>query len=203
MSKAHGGHQRDYVGAKLGMWLFLFTEFFLFFGPVLLYAVFRFRYPDAFADASLKLDTGVGALNTVILLTRSLCMALAITAMQRGRKGFTLFLLALTVALGSFFLVNKYFEWGAKIAHGVYPGGEALAGNTDGTAIFYGLYFFTTGLHGLHVLAGMAIIIGAALMVNSGRINSTDFVKLENTGLYWHLVDVVWIFLFPVFYLVR
>lgn len=203
MSKAHGSSHRDYTGAKLGMWLFLFTEFFLFFGPVLLYAVFRFRYPHAFAEASLKLDTGVGAFNTVILLTSSLCMALAITAMQRGRKGLTFFLLALTVSLGSFFLVNKYFEWGAKIAHGVYPGGEALAGNADGTAIFYGLYFFTTGLHGLHVIAGMAIIIGAALMVNSGRINSTDFVKLENTGLYWHLVDVVWIFLFPVFYLVR
>lgn len=203
MSKAHATSHRDYLGAKLGMWLFLFTEFFLFFGPVLLYAVFRFRYPQAFIDASLKLDSGVGAFNTVILLTSSLCVALAITAMQRGKKRLTLFLLALTVALGAFFLVNKYFEWGAKIAHGVYPGGEALSGNIDGTAIFYGLYFFTTGLHGLHVVAGMAIITGAALMVNSGRINSADFVKLENAGLYWHLVDVVWIFLFPVFYLVR
>lgn len=200
MREAHG---RDYVGAKMGMWLFLFTEFFLFFGPVLLYAVFRYRYPQAFAGASIALDAGVGALNTVVLLTSSLFMALAITAMQRGKKRLTLLLLALTVGLGAFFLVNKYFEWGGKFAHGLYPGGPALSGNADGTALFYGLYFFTTGLHGLHVLAGMSIIIGAGLLVAEGRISERDFVKLENTGLYWHLVDVVWIFLFPLFYLAR
>lgn len=203
MSKASGGHARDYTGAKMGMWLFLFTEFFLFFGPVLLYAVFRFRYPQVFAEASIALDTGTGALNTMVLLTSSLAMALAITAMQRGKKGLTLVLLGLTLAFGAFFLVNKYFEWGGKFSHGLYPGGEALEGNSDGKAIFYGLYFFTTGLHGLHVIAGMAAIAVAAFFVGRGRINSKDFVKLENTGLYWHLVDVVWIFLFPLFYLAR
>lgn len=194
---------RDYTGSKIGMWLFLFTEFFLFFGPVLLYTIFRLKYPEAFIDASVQLDTGVGALNTVILLTSSLTMALAITAMQRGKRALTLAFLSATVLAGAIFLVNKYFEWGAKIAHGIYPGGEALAGQTSGGAVFYGLYFFTTGLHGLHVLAGMGIIIVAALLVHDGRINSRDYVKLENAGLYWHLVDLVWIYLFPVFYLVR
>lgn len=204
MNTTSGAHaHRDYTGSKIGMWLFLFTEFFLFFGPVLLYTIFRFKYPEAFIEASRALNTGVGALNTVILLSSSLTMALAITAMQRGKKALTLILLSATVAAGAFFLVNKYFEWGAKIAHGVYPGGEALAGQTDGGAIFYGLYFFTTGLHGLHVVAGMGAIIMAALLVHEGRINERDYVKLENTGLYWHLVDVVWIYLFPVFYLVR
>lgn len=203
MSMGQGGHRRDFIGAKMGMWLFLFTEFFLFFGPVILYAVFRYRYPQAFAEASAALATGTGALNTAVLLTSSLTMALAITATQRGKKGLTLAFMGLTLAFGAFFLVNKYFEWGAKFSHGLYPGAEALAGNSDGTAIFYGLYFFTTGLHGLHVIAGMAAIAVAALFVGRGTINSNDFVKLENTGLYWHLVDVVWIFLFPMFYLAR
>jgi cytochrome c oxidase subunit 3 len=203
MNDMEGAHSRDYTGAKIGMWLFLATEFFLFFGPILLYSVFRYRYPEAFIEASRALDTGVGAFNTVLLLTSSLTMALSITAMQRGKKALTLILLGATVCAGAFFLVNKYFEWGAKISHGVYPGGEALAGNTDGGALFYGLYFFATGLHGLHVLAGMVIIVVAALMVHEDRINSKDFVKLENTGLYWHLVDVIWIYLFPIFYLVR
>ncbi|CAG1066601.1 cytochrome c oxidase subunit III [uncultured bacterium] len=194
---------RDYTGSKIGMWLFLFTEFFLFFGPILLYSIFRFRYPQAFIDASLALDTGVGVFNTALLLTSSLTMALSITAMQRGKKGTTLVLMGATVLAGAVFLVNKYFEWGAKISHGVYPGGEALEGVKDGGAVFYGLYFFATGLHGIHVLAGMVIITVAALLVHEGRINSNDFVKLENTGLYWHLVDVIWIYLFPIFYLVR
>jgi cytochrome c oxidase subunit 3 len=204
MNGTTGAHShRDYTGSKTGMWLFLFTEFFLFFGPILLYTIFRFRYPQAFIEASRALDAGVGVFNTVLLLTSSLTMALAITAMQKNKKGLTLILLGATVLAGAVFLVNKYFEWGAKISHGSYPGGEALAGNTDGGAIFYGLYFFATGLHGIHVLAGMCIIIVAALMVHEGRINSKDFVKLENTGLYWHLVDVIWIYLFPIFYLVR
>lgn len=194
---------RDYTGSKIGMWLFLFTEFFLFFGPVLLYSIFRFRYPQAFIEASRSLDAGVGVFNTVLLLTSSLTMALAITAMQRDKKRLTLTLLGATVFAGAFFLVNKYFEWGDKISHGVYPGAEALAAEADGGAVFYGLYFFATGLHAIHVLAGMVIIAVAALMVHKGRINSKDFVKLENSGLYWHLVDVVWIYLFPVFYLVR
>lgn len=194
---------RDYTGSKIGMWLFLFTEFFLFFGPILLYTIFRFRYPEVFIEASRALDVGIGALNTVILLSSSLTMALAITAMQRGKKVLTLVFLAATVLAGAFFLVNKYFEWGAKISHGIYPGGDALAGKTDGSAIFYGLYFFATGLHGLHVLAGMGIIIVAALLVREERIHSKDYVKLENSGLYWHLVDVIWIYLFPIFYLVR
>lgn len=194
---------RDYIGSKIGMWLFLFTEFFLFFGPVLLYSIFRYRYPEAFIEASLSLDVGVGVFNTVLLLTSSLTMALSITALQKGSRGLCLALLAATAAAGGVFLVNKYFEWGAKIAHGIYPGAEALQAATDGKAVFYGLYFFATGLHGLHVLAGMALIMVSALLVYEGRIHSRDFVKLENAGLYWHLVDVVWIYLFPIFYLIR
>lgn len=203
MNGAAPGTHRDYTGSKIGMWLFLFTEFFLFFGPVLLYSVFRYRYPEAFMEASLALDTGMGVVNTVLLLTSSLTMALSITALQRGSRGLCLALLSATAAAGGVFLVNKYFEWGEKISHGLYPGGDALSTAADGKAVFYGLYFFATGLHGLHVLAGMAVIMVAALLVYEGRVHSRDFVKLENAGLYWHLVDVVWIYLFPIFYLIR
>ncbi|HBG47021.1 MAG TPA: cytochrome C oxidase subunit III [Deltaproteobacteria bacterium] len=194
---------RDYTGAKIGMWLFLFTEFFLFFAPVLLYTVFRLKHAAAFADASLKLDLRLGAVNTAILLTSSLTMALSVSAMQKGKYYITLAMLGATFSLGVAFLVNKYFEWVAKIYHGIYPGSEALAQGPPGEPLFYGLYYFLTGLHGIHVAAGLCGVGFAAALVLRGRITGKDYVKLENTGLYWHLVDVIWIYLFPIFYLVR
>lgn len=203
MRQAVSGGHRDYTGAKIGMWLFLFTELFLFFGPVLLYAVFRFKYPHAFIEASRTLNAWLGGFNTVILITSSLFVAAAVTSLQRGRVGLTLVLLWATVGAGGLFLVNKYFEWADKFSHGIYPGSEALSAMQDGGAVFYGLYFFSTGLHALHVVAGMGVLIVAALLVQEGRIHGGDMVKLENAGLYWHLVDVVWIYLFPIFYLAR
>lgn len=196
------GH-RDYTGAKIGMWLFLFTEFFLFFGPFLLYSVFRYRYPAAFATASGALSLTAGAANTVILLTSSLTMALSVSALQKGSKRLSMLLMAATVAAGLVFLVNKYFEWGGKISHGIYPGSSALAGQTGGEQIFWGLYFFMTGLHALHVIAGMSIICVIMAMVLDGRVTGADHIRIENAGLYWHLVDVIWIYLFPLFYLAR
>jgi|SRR3972149_3132604 len=194
---------RDYTGAKIGMWLFLFTEFFLFFAPVLLYTIYRFRYHEAFVASSHELDLATGSINTAILLTSSLTMAVAVSALQRERARLCLWMLGLTFALGAVFLANKYFEWAAKFSHGIYPGSDALAGGPPGQGIFYGLYFFLTGLHGLHVLAGMTLIGVMAVMVHKKRVSAADHVRLENTGLYWHLVDIVWIYLFPIFYLVR
>lgn len=194
---------RDYTGAKIGMWLFLFTEFFLFFGPVLLYTIYRFRYHAAFTTSSHELDLAIGSMNTAILLTSSLTMAVAVSALQRDRARLCLWMLGLTFVLGAVFLVNKYFEWTEKFSHGIYPGSEAISSGLPGTGVFYGLYFFLTGLHGLHVLAGITIIAVVAFMVHRKRVSAGDFVKLENAGLYWHLVDVIWIYLFPIFYLVR
>lgn len=191
----------DYIGSKIGMWLFLFTEAFLFFGPLLLYAVFRYKYPEGFAAASAELNLAAGAVNTVVLLSSSLTMAASITALQRGHRKVSLYFLATTIALGFLFLVNKYFEWSDKFAHGIYPTSPKLLEMPGGESVFFGLYYFATGMHGLHVLIGICVLAVVAFWVYSGKVHRGDFIKLENSGLYWHLVDVVWIYLFPFFYL--
>jgi len=193
---------RDYTGAKLGMWLFLFTEILLFGGLFLVYSVYRSVYAADFHAAAAELSVPIGTVNTVILLTSSLTMALAISAVQRGGKTVSLVLQAATIGLGLLFLVNKYFEWSAKFHHGIYPGSEILLQREHGQILFYGLYYAMTGLHGLHVIAGL-IVIGIMLALTAkGRINAGDHVRLENAGLYWHLVDLIWIYLFPLFYLI-
>lgn len=193
---------KDYAGAKLGMWLFLFTEITLFGGLFLLYSAYLHRYQTAFHQAAATLDTFLGGANTVILITSSLCMALAITALQRGKQARCQLMLVLTVLLGLGFLVNKGFEWSAKFSHGIYPGSEHLRGLPQGQDIFYSLYFTMTGLHGIHVLVGMVLMSVVLLLVARQRVRQDDFIILENSGLYWHLVDLVWIFLFPLFYLI-
>jgi len=195
-------HHRDYIGAKMGMWLFLFTEFILFGGMFLLYAVYRFNYPEDFHAAAKELDTTIGAVNTLVLLTSSLTMALSIVAMQKGKKQLSLVLQVLTILLGAVFLANKYVEWGAKIHHGIYPDSQYLLSKSKGTIIFYGLYFIMTGLHGLHVIIGIGIFLFMMVFTLRGSVNAENIIKLENSGLYWHFVDIVWVYLFPLFYLI-
>jgi cytochrome c oxidase subunit 3 len=106
------------------------------------------------------------------------------------------------VLLGLLFLVNKYVEWSAKMGHGLYPNSPILLERSSGEILFFGLYYAMTGLHGLHVLVGVALLAVMCWLLVRGRIKSTDFILLENSGLYWHLVDIIWIFLFPLFYLI-
>ena len=195
-----GGH-KDYQGAKIGMWLFLFTEFMLFGGLFILYSGSRALNPEAFHHASRELNVPLGVANTVILLTSSLFVAAAVTAIQKGRRKTAMRLVGLTAASGALFLVNKGVEWGAKFHHGIYPNGPALAQREPGQALFFGLYFIMTGLHGLHVLAGTVLLVVMAVLIKRERVRRDDYVLLENSGLYWHLVDVIWIFLLPLFYL--
>jgi len=242
------GH-KDHIGARIGMWLFLFTEVLLFGGLFLLYSVYRSNFPEDFHYCAGNLDTLMGTVNTVILLTSSLTMVLAVANLERkNRKYASIFLLA-TMLFGLLFLVNKYIEWSAKIEHGLFPNSEILQQHTMGENVFYSLYYLMTGLHGLHIVIG--IIILAVMFyqvarkprrkirlssVNAKDINLTDqsgetlwthresepvqtiemalvynrhedvadrqLIKVENSGLYWHLVDVIWIFLFPLFYLI-
>lgn len=196
-------HKNDYAGSKLGMWMFLFTELLLFTGLFLLYSAFRSKFSQAFHASSAELSKTIGAVNTVILLTSSLTMALSISAVKDGRKQLSVLLQSLTVFMGVVFLVNKYFEWSAKIRHGIYPDSHELLMRGEGENIFYGLYYLLTGLHGLHVVAGVILISIMIVLTKDNRINSNEFVRLENSGLYWHLVDMVWIYLFPVFYLIN
>lgn len=192
---------RDYIAAKLGMWLFLITEFFLFIGPFLLYSVYRYKFPQDFQSVSAGLNITLAGLNTVILLTSSITITLAISAVKKGRNRLGLILLGLTVILGVSFLLIKYLEWSAEISRGIYPGSPALLTRSSGEVIFYGLYFFMTGLHGLHIAGGIVLIKVMMLQIIRGKIHQNDYIQLENSGLYWHLVDIIWIYLFPLFYL--
>jgi cytochrome c oxidase subunit 3 len=193
---------RDYAGVKLGMWLFLFTEILLFGGLFLVYSVYRSMYPADFHEAAAELSTVLGTVNTVILLTSSLTMALSISAIRRGDTRQSVLLQSATIVLGLVFLVNKYFEWSGHIHEGVFPNAPELLSRSHGQVQFYGLYYVMTGLHGLHVVAGLALIGIMLSLTIRHRITREDNGKLENAGLYWHLVDLIWIYLFPLFYLI-
>jgi len=193
---------RDDIGAKLGMWIFIFTEILLFGGLFLVYAVMRQRYSVEFHQAAHQLNAFIGTLNTVVLLVSSALVAMSITAVQQGDKRKSVFLLFFTLVCAGIFLFNKYLEWGHKIHIGLYPGSETMVGLKHGYILFFSLYFFMTGLHLLHLVVGGIILTIAMVKVQFGVINATNFVLLENGGLYWHLVDLIWIFLFPLFYLI-
>jgi cytochrome c oxidase subunit 3 len=199
-AEAQTAHRDDF-GAKLGMWLFLVTEINLFGGLFIAYSYMRHKYPAEFHVGGGQLNATLGVVNTLVLLTSSLTVALAIHEIQRGRARVSCRFLAGTVLLGATFLVIKAFEWGAKFHHGVYPSSDHLATLPYGEQIFFGLYFSMTGLHGLHVLVGMIVLAVIAHRVARGRVTGERHVLLDNGGLYWHLVDVVWIFLLPLFYL--
>ncbi len=192
---------KDYQGAKFGMWLFLFTEMLLFGGLFRLYSAYRAKYPSDFHVGGQHLNTFIGVANTIILLTSSLTVAIAISALRMGNRKLTMLCLGTTIACALLFLMNKYIEWMEEIRRGIYPNGPALLKLPDGEKIFYGLYYSMTGLHGLHVLGGLIALSIVLDFVRRGKVTSTDFNKLENVGLYWHLVDVIWIFLLPLLYL--
>ena len=196
----HHAH-RDYEGSKLGMWLFLFTEILLFGGLFILYSAYRARYPIEFHNAGRHLNVVIGVANTIILLTSSLTVALSVSAIRKGDRKISIRGLAATIVLGVAFLINKYIEWSAEIHNGLYPNSPVLTQRPHGDQIFFGLYYSMTGLHGLHVVAGIVLLSIMFILMIRQRITSTDFNKLENAGLYWHLVDVIWIFLLPLFYL--
>jgi cytochrome c oxidase subunit 3 len=193
---------RDDEASKTGMWLFLFTEMLLFAGLFIVYTVYRYRNAEAFHLAAKELNVVVGTVNTIILLISSATIAMSITAIQKKSKKLALAFLFITLALGIAFLVNKYFEWGHHIKDNIYPGSAELALRGRGDILFYGLYFFMTGLHALHIIVGMVFIAVVARFIMKDKIDSGNFSLLENSGLYWHLVDLIWIFLFPLFYLI-
>ena len=193
---------RDYTGAKLGMWFFLFTEILLFGGMFLVYAEYRQLHFAEFHEAGREMNVFIGAANTIILLTSSLTMALSISEIKRGMKNRSLFFQAATVLLGIVFLVNKYFEWSHHIRGGFYPDSPELLKLSHGQILFFGLYYVMTGLHGLHVLVGCAVIAFMFAFTLAGKIGREHYSQLENTCLYWHFVDIVWIYLYPLFYLI-
>jgi cytochrome c oxidase subunit 3 len=203
MSDVHNNSEQfDKETGKLGMWIFLFTELFLFGGLFLVYAVFRTKYSADFHTAAAELNTFIGTLNTVFLLTSSMTVAMSITAIQKNNRDLAMLLVFVTLILAALFMVNKYLEWSHKFEFRIFPGSPVLKTMGRGELLFFGLYYMMTGLHALHVFVGMVLLSINLLKIKIGKVNQGHYLLLENSGLYWHLVDLIWIFLFPLLYLI-
>jgi cytochrome c oxidase subunit 3 len=203
----HAGHHDivpyDATAAKIGMWLFLATEVLLFGALFIAYAVYLNKFTWQFTAGSSELSIPLGGLNTLVLLTSSLTMALSIAALQRGNKPLSQRLMSATLAFSVVFLIIKAFEWGGKYEHGLWPHAGRMLTLNIGEQTFFNLYFVMTGLHALHVIVGFGMILWVKSRVRDGRTNPGRMAFIDNVGLYWHLVDLVWIFLFPLFYLIH
>jgi cytochrome c oxidase subunit 3 len=196
------GQQAD--ASSLGMWVFLVTEILFFGGLFLTYLVYRNWYPDAFAAASHEMVVWAGTLNTVVLITSSLTMALAVRAAQLGDRRSLIWLLIATMALGCVFLGVKAFEYRTEFLehHVPGPGFEFEGPYVRQAQIFFSLYFVMTGLHAVHMLIGLGIMAFMLWWSIRGTITPEYASPIEISGLYWHFVDIVWIFLFPLLYLI-
>lgn len=206
-----GGHAHhfkngteEFEACKSGMWIFLVTEVLFFSGLFLMYAILRVFYPDMMKEAHHLLDWKMGAVNTVVLICSSLSMAMAVTAAQTGQKEKTVRNLWITLIFAGVFLVVKYFEYSHKIHEGILPGAlwtyEGI--KAAQAPLFFSVYFVMTGIHGLHVIIGMGVIYWLIRRASRGDFGPNYFTPVEMTGLYWHFVDLVWIYLFPLLYLV-
>ncbi len=190
---------------KLGMWLFLVTEVLLFGGLFVAYGVLSSRHHEAFRAAHLHLDRALGILNTGVLLVSSFTMVMAVLSARLNRRKSLILFLVVTLALACVFLGVKFLEYSHKVHEGLLPGKYYThTGDTvPGQFMFFSFYFMMTGLHGLHVLGGMAVIAWLVRRSAAGHFSSTYYSPVELVGLYWHLVDIIWIYLFPLLYLVR
>ncbi|MFH2037768.1 MAG: cytochrome c oxidase subunit 3 family protein [Candidatus Zixiibacteriota bacterium] len=190
--------------AKLGMWIFLLTEILLFGGLFVAYSIYRAWNPDMFYNAHKFLDVELGTLNTVVLITSSVTMALSIRYIQLNDRKKSIGFLWGTLLLAGLFLVVKYFEYSHKFHLGQLPGEFYTFKGIEGRNphIFFSVYFMMTGLHGIHIIGGMCVISWILRNTIKGKYSSEYYTPVEMTGLYWHLVDLIWIFLFPLFYLI-
>ena len=188
----------------LGMWVFLVTEVLFFGGLFATYMIYRSWYPDAFAAASHELDVTLGTINTVVLITSSLTMALAVHAAQLGQRKALMLLLILTMVLGGAFLGIKSVEYYHKFVEHHVPGPsfQFEAEHIRHAQIFFSLYFVMTGLHAVHMIIGIGIMLVMLYWSWNGTITEEYSSPIEISGLYWHFVDIVWIFLFPLLYLI-
>jgi cytochrome c oxidase subunit 3 len=226
MDKGHAEHhprlqhhfysmEQQLEASTLGMWVFLVTEVMFFGGLFMAYILYRYWYPDAWAAASNHLNVQMGAINTVVLICSSLTMVLAVRSAQVGSWIGQVVNLILTIGFGTTFLVVKYFEYKEKFDHHLVPG-HNFAGPTQEIAghlvhnhanvgnpeqLFFSLYFVMTGIHALHMVVGIALMSVILVMAWRKQFSPAYYGPVEISGLYWHFVDIVWIFLFPLLYL--
>ena len=196
--------EQQHEAATLGMWLFLVTEVMFFGGLLMAYLLYRVWYPEAWSEGSSELDIVLGGVNTAVLIASSLTMALGVRAAQTGFPRATVNWLLLTIVFGLTFLVIKFFEYKHKYDLNHIPGANFVfeGPHAPQVEIFISLYFGLTGLHALHMVIGFVLLSVIAWMAHKDRFSPEWYTPVEMSGLYWHFVDIVWIFLFPLLYLV-
>lgn len=189
--------------ARFGMWVFLGSELLLFAGLFGLYVAYRVEYAAAFAEGVHHNSLAIGTTNTVVLIVSSFTIAWSIHAIRRDRRRTALLMLLVTMALGALFLVLKGVEYAGHFEEGVFPGRYYAAAELPerGVQVFFTMYYFMTGLHALHMVGGLTVVAWLARRVARRRTTAADHIELELGALYWHLVDGIWIFLWPLFYL--
>lgn len=196
--------EQAYQSSKLGLWLFLVTEILLFGALFTAYILFRGMYPDMFQEAATQLNKWLGGLNTVVLICSSVTMAFAVDKTKQNDSPAAQKYLLMTILFAACFMVIKYFEYSHKIHVGLLPAGlyhfEGLS--HPKAPIFFSIYFMMTGLHGIHVLAGIFVLTWIWKRSKNGEFGSDYFTPVELGGIYWHLVDLIWIYLFPLLYLI-
>jgi len=197
--------QQQKEASTLGMWLFLLTEVLFFGGLFFAYLLYRMWYFEAFAEASRTIQIWPGLINTAVLIGSSLTMALGVRAAQTSQRSATVRWLILTIILGLVFLGIKVYEYADKFEHHHVPGANFISDSPWAAQeqIFFSLYFTMTGLHALHMIVGVVMMSVITWMAHKGKFDSTYYTPVEMAGLYWHFVDLVWIYLFPLLYLVE
>lgn len=197
---------QQYDSSTLGMWSFLLTEIMFFGGMFGAYTIYRYKYPAAFASTSHYMNLLLGAINTAVLICSSFTMALAVRAAQLGRKKAIIGFLLGTLALGTVFLVIKGVEYHEKYVEHHIPGASFAYPEHPQYAhtaqILFFLYFAMTGMHAIHMIVGVGLLITLIAMAMRNRFSANYYTPVEMIGLYWHFVDIVWIFLFPLLYLI-
>jgi Heme/copper-type cytochrome/quinol oxidase, subunit 3 len=202
--------EQQYQSAKLGMWAFLVTEVLTFAGLFCAYVILRNNFFETFKACSAELNTEMGLINTIVLITSSLTMALAIYYIQKNNRVRSMQMLGLTLVFAIVFMIIKYFEYTHKFHVGQLPSElyffsgipNIIGDEVTNPGAFFSVYFMMTGLHGIHVIGGMVVISWMMYNTYKGKYSSEYYTPVEITGLFWHLVDLIWIFLFPLLYLI-
>ncbi|MCB0342190.1 MAG: cytochrome c oxidase subunit 3 family protein [Pseudobdellovibrionaceae bacterium] len=204
--------EHEFNTSKFGVWLFLCTEILMFGGLFVAYAIYHNMYPELFQAGAQFLDWRFGALNTVVLLMSSFTMALGIYYSQKNNSKMASLMLTITLICGAIFMGVKYIEYSHKIHEGLLPGKlysyqpgpetHLVHELPKNIPMYFSFYFVMTGIHGLHVLIGMGLILWVLLRARKNEFNENYYTPVEGVGLFWHLVDLIWIYLFPLLYLV-
>ena len=198
--------EHQYQSNKEGIWLFMVTEILMFGGLFVGYILFHHMYPEMFAEGAKYLDWKLGFINTLVLIFSSLTMALGIYYNQVGQPSKATWALAITIICGAIFMVIKYFEYQHKFHLGIFPGQklnlDMVKPEHANLGLYFGFYFCMSGLHGLHVLIGMGLITWVMIKNMRREFNPKYYTPIEGVGIFWHIVDLIWIFLFPLLYLV-